>query len=144
MTSSEYLSASDGRYICSVCGTDITKALRRWIPGHGGPKIGRENVPCKCGKSYKTGATEWDHMSLRTKRNQIRGLLWGLLFVPGFLSCIGASFGFLTNGSAHNAKYGFLIGLIPGLAFMAFMLINFNLDLLASIRRTRSGAGIVR
>lgn len=77
-------------YFCDNCKEDLTRQLHR-PQAHSWTPMGHETYTCACGKTYPTGAVEWDHLSAYERRRRIRqthGL--GLLFsafiaVPGLI-----------------------------------------------------------
>ena len=77
-------------YVCDQCGCDVTKHFCRsrahvWSP------MGPERFKCTCGKSYLTGATEWDHLRHWGRRKRI-GETIGIGII---LSVISSIFAFL-------------------------------------------------
>jgi hypothetical protein len=73
-------------YFCDDCGRDITKHLHRG-QAHVRQPIGPVRYVCICGKSYPSGATEWDYLSQWAKRQWLSdlwfgGLLFVLLLIP--------------------------------------------------------------
>src|SRR5882672_5168728 len=63
-------------YVCDRCGTDLTKYLH-WSPADAHAPYGPEMHICQCGRSYVTGAKEWDSLVPMEKRNRIGWLFFG-------------------------------------------------------------------
>ena len=146
MTEVEYLSSPSGRYLCERCGADITKRVRRWITGgHGWQRIGPETFECICGRVYKTGAIEWDHIDARSRRLRVRGMATAAVFVASFFAfapailalILGGGFTVLTRNLEDHIRYVFLGGAGIGLGLYSLLFFRFVYDIWSSKRRTR-------
>jgi hypothetical protein len=126
-----------GKYACDVCGADVTKSLP--ARNSHGITIGPETFRCACGKVFKTGAMEWDHLGPERKGRWIRGTVYVTIFGPPFFAVAGLVFGFVTNNSLHNAEAGFLWGLTLGGALAGYVLLRSVSSIIVSRRRTRIG-----
>ncbi|HEY2499814.1 MAG TPA: hypothetical protein VGK24_22355 [Candidatus Angelobacter sp.] len=124
-------------YFCDNCGRDITKHLHRGR-AHVRQPLGPVWYVCVCGKSYLSGATEWDYLSQWDKHQWRTDVgftvfLFVLLLIP-----VGLGY------AAWHLQSGillaiFVVVLIP--AFVLLMLFGIMLrgfmDIARSIRRTR-------
>jgi hypothetical protein len=125
-------------YVCDKCGRDITKHFR---PGqaHVWAPMGDERHRCLCGKTYLTGATEWDHFGDWERNRRIRDTLGlGALFsvmssIPGLLAYLVVRFVF---GLREGAL---VVGLIIAFLPFSLMQIGFWPGVVASMWRTRIG-----
>ena len=127
-------------YFCDNCGRDVTKYLH---PGraHVRRAVGPVRYVCVCGKTYLTGAMEWDYLSEWEKHQWradigLAALLFMLLVVP-----IGLAY------AAWHRHSALLLGilvivLIPAvvvLRLFALTMLGF-VDIARSIWRTRFGS----
>ena len=64
---------ADG-HLCDNCGRDLTKHFRRGH-AHAWSPMGPVRFNCACGKSYLTGAMEWEHLSQFERRRRLREIL---------------------------------------------------------------------
>lgn len=126
--------------LCDNCGRDVTEHLHR-RRAHVRQPIGPLRYSCPCGKTYLTGATEWDYLSEWDKRQWrsdvgITIILFALLLIP------------LSLGYAAWHRHSvillaiFVVVLIPALVFLrlfGIMLLGF-VDIIRSIWRTRFGS----
>src|SRR5712691_3427119 len=75
-------------YVCEKCGRDITRHLQAG-QAHVWEPMGPERYRCRCGQTYLTGATEWDHLGdweRKRRVSQTTGLAFlfsVVLSVPG-------------------------------------------------------------
>jgi hypothetical protein len=126
-----------GVYFCDGCERDITRHLRR-ERAHVRQSIGPMRYTCDCGKSYLTGATEWDYLSEWDKRQWRSDVGLGVILL--ILLMIPIALGFATWHRQSVVLLGVLISvLIPSLLFLKLFgqaLIEV-LDIARSIWRTR-------
>jgi hypothetical protein len=125
-------------YVCDKCGRDLTKQFRPqqshvWRP------LGPERYQCLCGKTYLTGATEWDHFSAQERRRRIGQTLFaGVLFSMMFSVCGLLIYLFLL---AFGLRRGAVVtGLVIAALPFSWMQLEFWPSVVASMRRTRVAA----
>ena len=129
-------------YECDKCGRLITRYLHKGR-AHVERPIGRERYFCRCGQSYLSGSTEWDHLRDAEKRRRIKMLWFSLtrFFLPSLISvafaCVALQF------RIYWLLALWVIAAIPTFVFLCLSAVSlFELvPIAASLRRTRVGAG---
>jgi hypothetical protein len=119
-------------YVCGKCGRDLTKHLHRG-QAHVWKPMGPNRYQCRCGEKYRTGATEWDHLSEWERKRRI-GQILGL----GILCSVAFSIvGLVVYLGLHRSK-GALIS-ASAITALPFLLMNvpFWFEVAASVWRTR-------
>jgi hypothetical protein len=124
-------------YFCDRCGADLTKFVYKGWPRHGGKPIGPETRTCVCGRAYRTGFVEWDHLVFQEQKRYSIGFLPGLLLVAGF-AALGIPVAFMTWALLGSWKAGFFGSLLAGVAFALVAKLRLEITIAASRRRTRS------
>ena len=123
-------------YICDKCEHDVTRNFYRgrahvWSP------MGPMRFTCRCGQTYLTGATEWDHLGARERRRRIRDtLLFGLLFSV-VATILGLLVYFPLRFAFHLGETGFVVTVVIAALPFAIMQLTFWPGVAASIWRTR-------
>ena len=124
-------------YSCDSCGRDITEHLHRGR-AHVCQPIGPVRYSCLCGKTYLTGATEWDYLSEWDKRQWRSDV--GITIILFVLLLMTLSLGY-ASWHRHSVILLaiFVVVSIPALVFLrlfGIMLLGF-VDIARSIWRTR-------
>jgi len=124
------------KYVCDNCGADVTEHLHQHA-GHSAPPCGPTRYVCGCGRTYLTGAVEWDDLGPRERRKRFIDLfgVGSVLFVVFWIFGIPA--GLISYFLLHNARVGIVVGVVvaavPGLVFP----IAEGVGILRSMMRTR-------
>jgi hypothetical protein len=125
-------------YVCDQCGADLTRFVCKVLSGHGGKPIGPETCTCDCGRTYKTGYVEWDHLTFEEQEHESAGLLPLWLMVSIGFAIVGIPADVLTFAFLGNWKAGFFGSLLAGTVLVLFLRLRFRAKITASRRRTRS------
>lgn len=125
------------RYVCDDCGRDVTKFFRRRQSSHAWQRLGPVRVACRCGRAYLTGATEWDHLSVRERRKRVRDTFAFSIVFSLMSSVVGGGLYVLVQFVVHDSQTAFIVGVF--IAALPFFLIQiaFWRGVLASLWRTR-------
>jgi hypothetical protein len=128
-------------YECDDCNRDIAKHLHAGR-AHVWQEMGPERFQCACGREYRTGAKEWDHLGDWEWQNRISQIIMlGVLF-SAMASVLG-----LVSWLLLHFVFGFTKGaVVAGLVITAlpFVLLqaSFWPFVAASIWRTRFGKSV--
>ena len=125
-------------YVCDTCGRDVTRFMRRNWSSHQGPPLGPETQTCVCGRVYKTGFVEWEHLTLREQQRRSGGTLLiyiALVLVFGFP---GVAIGWLSYVTLGNWKVGFLGTLLVAVGWATYINLKWRFKIRSSQRRTAS------
>ena len=135
LSASSFPEPADG-YLCDDCGRDVTNKFRPHA-GHSRPPYGPERFTCICGRTYLTGAVEWDNLRPFEKRRDATEIL--AMFVIFFV--VLGIFGIPTGLAVYFLLGSLKLAMITGglvMAIPASILPELEtLDILRSILRTR-------
>ena|SRR5258708_488187 len=118
-------------YFCDNCGRDVTKHLHG-RESHSWQPMGAERFLCACGRSWLTGAAEWDHLGSLERGKRVGAVIIANILFSG-VAFLAGLFAYFLSSQAN-------VGLTAGLAtFSLFLLLQVKswFGVVASICRTR-------
>jgi len=122
-------------YFCDNCGRDVTKQLCR-RESHSWRPMGAERFLCACGRSWLTGAAEWDHLGSPERGKRIGAVIIANIVFSGVAFLFGLFAYFLSS----EANVALAAGLIT-FSLLLLLQVKSWFGVMASIYRTRLRSG---